>query len=349
MGKDIAGTKAILPLWVRLLCWFAKTVNSKFRNHGRIDRRLGDILEPKVPASEIPSYGVSTKDIMIDDINNSNNNNYNGVWVRLYSPVMPEQTDSSMDQLHLPIVFYFHGGGFVAFSASCLFYDIFCRRLARRRSVIVISVNYRLAPEHKYPAAYEDCLAAIKWACSHGQLHLPSNADMSRCFLMGDSAGGNIVHRVGCRIAEATELISPMKIVGHILVQPFFGGQERTEAEKIVVGSDYYLLSVENCDWFWNLFLPEGADRNHAAANVFGPNSSDISGLALPPTLVVVGGQDLLRDWQLRYFENMKKLNKDVELIFYKEAIHSFHTFRQLTLSSQFIADLDKFMQKAAK
>ena len=110
---------------------------------------------------------------------------------------------------------------------------------------------------------------------------------------MGDSAGANIVHHVGCRIsvgAMEEETISGVIIVGHVLLEPFFGGEERTPSDLRLVGAP--IVNMENSDWHWKAFLPVGADRNHPAANVFGPKAPDISTLRLPPTLVVVGGHD---------------------------------------------------------
>eukprot|EP01018_Ginkgo_biloba_P039746 Gb_17753 [translate_table: standard] len=158
---------------------------------------------------------------------------------------------------------------------------------------------------------------------------------------MGDSAGGNIVHHVGCRAAE--EGVDGLNIVRHMLLQPFFGGQERTPSEVRLVNVP--LISVENADWSWRAYLPEGTDRDHPAANVFGPKSPDISGLALPPSLVVVGGLDILQDWQMRYFDNLKKLKKEVKLLFYKDGIHAFHVFPQCRKSSQLLDDLADFMR----
>eukprot|EP01018_Ginkgo_biloba_P039744 Gb_17755 [translate_table: standard] len=322
-----------LPLRIRLLCWLVKVASYVTRrSDGTVNRTLGNWIVKKVPASEIPSHGVYTKDVLID--------NTTRVWVRIFIPAQHHK-DSSVDE-QFPIVIYFHGGGFCALSPADVSYDIFCRRLARRRRVVIISVGYRLAPEHKYPTAYHDCFSALTWLASHGRKHLPSNAIFSRCFLMGDSAGGNIVHHVGCRAAE--EGVDGLNIVGHMLLQPYFGGRERTASEVRLVSAP--ILSIEISDWYWRSFLPEGADRDHPAANVFGPNSPDISALVLPPTLVVIGGLDILQDWQMRYFENLKNLNKEVELLFYENGIHAFHVFPQYYLSSQLIDDLRDFMQR---
>jgi len=237
------------------------------------------------------------------------------------------------------VVVYYHGGGFCFISARDKAYDIFCRRLARKRRVVVVSVDYRLAPEHKYPTAYDDSFAAVAWLRERGRDYLPPNADLSRCFLMGESAGGNIVHHVGCRVAREEDM-SPVKIVGHVLIQPFFGGEERTPAE-VRLSNGVPLITLEASDWLWKAFLPEGATRDHPAANVSG---TDISGLSLPPSLVVVGGLDLLKDRDQQYVEHLKKMGKQVELLFYENGVHGFHLL-PYDLCSKFIEDLRPFLQ----
>ena len=263
--------------------------------------------------------------------------------VRLFVPVEGAEEP-------LPVVFYFHGGGFATLSSDFLLYHIFCTRLARRRRVLVVSVDYRRSPEHRFPIPYDDCFGGIRWLSSgNGKAHLPGHADLSRCFLIGDRAGANIVHHVDCRIsagATEEETISGVRIVGHVLLEPFFGGEERTSSKLRLVGAP--IMNMENSDWHWKAFLPVGADRDHPAANVFGPNAPDISALRLPPTLVVVGGHDPHQDWQLRYAENLKKIKKDVEVLFYGEGTHAFHIFYQIDVSSKLISHLHSFMTRCS-
>ncbi|GLJ18244.1 hypothetical protein SUGI_0322690 [Cryptomeria japonica] len=326
---------------MKIVCGLLKYVNDFARKKdGTFNRGLMNFVEYKVAANPEPNRGVYTKDVVIDL--------HTGVWVRIFVPEEIAGSNHQEEDELLPIVFYFHGGGFASLTPDFLLYDVFCRRMARRRRVIVVSVGYRRAPENKYPVAYEDSFAVVKWAGSaDGRNNLPAKADFSKCFLMGDSAGANIVHHLACRIAASGEEISPMKVVGNVLIQPFFGGEERTPSELRLVGAP--IVSIENSDWHWKAFLPEGANRDHPAANVFGPNAPDISNLTLPPFLVVVGGHDPLQDWQLRYVDNLTKIKKEVELLFYGEAVHTFHLFFQIPGSSKFISDLNAFFRKCGK
>lgn len=108
----------------------------------------------------------------------------------------------------IPVIVYFHGGGFSFFSASSPPYDALCRRISREICAVVVSVNYRLAPEHKYPAAYDDGINVLRFLDSDriGSIETVTDLqlDFGNCFVAGDSAGGNIVHHVARRWAATT-------------------------------------------------------------------------------------------------------------------------------------------------
>ncbi|KAF3447415.1 hypothetical protein FNV43_RR12601 [Rhamnella rubrinervis] len=298
------------------------------RSNGRINRTLMNLLDLKASPLSKPVKGLQSSDIMVDKSRN--------LWFRLYAPLHHAAATS------LPVIFYFHGGGFALMGADSKSYDDFCQRLARELPAIVISVNYRLAPEHRYPSAYDDGFDALKFIDGERiKDRLPANANLKRCFIAGDSAGGNLAHHVAVKAAEHE--FDQLKIVGLIALQPFFGGQERTESENRLAGA--LMINVERTDWMWKAFLPDGSDREHAAANVFGPKSVDISGLKFPATMVVVGGFDPLQDWQKSYYEGLKKRGKEAHLIEYPNAIHSFYIFSELQESSLLIKDMRDFMR----
>lgn len=208
-----------------------------------------------------------------------------------------------------------------------------------------MSANYRLSPEYRFPTQYEDGLQSLCFLDSKISHWLPTNADLSRCFLAGDSAGGNLAHHVAVRYSAEINDFRELKVIGLIAIQPFFGGEERTESELRL--TNVPVVSVENADWHWKAFLPEGCNRDHQAANVFGPNSVDISGLSkFPVTLVVIGGSDPLQDWQRRYFEGLKRFGKEAYLVEYPKAIHIFYGFPELIESSLLINDIKTFIEK---
>ncbi|VFQ75708.1 unnamed protein product [Cuscuta campestris] len=189
-------------------------------------------------------------------------------FIRLFRP--PPPPSSSPSGAKLPLVMYFHGGGFVFFSAaSSVFHDT-CVRMAAEFPAVVASVEYRLAPEHRLPAAYEDAADALAWA--RGQASdtterdpwMEELVDFSRAFLMGSSAGGNIVYHAALRALDDA-VPSPLKIQGLIFNKPYFGGVERTESERRLVNDQ--IVPLNSSDLMWSLALPEGAGRDHEYSN----------------------------------------------------------------------------------
>jgi acetyl esterase/lipase len=208
-------------------------------------------------------------------------------------------------------------------------------------------VNYRLAPEHRFPSPYDDGLDVLKFLDRDRNRNrnrdvqvLPEIADVSKCFLAGDSAGGNLAHHLAVRACR--ERFRVVNVVGLISIQPYFGGEERTESEIRLARAP--LVSMARTDWLWKAFLPDGANRDHEAANVSGPNAVDISGLEFPDTIVFVGGFDPLQDWQRRYYNWLKKSGKEALLMEYPNMIHAFYLFPELPESSQLIGQVKDFI-----
>lgn len=151
--------------------------------------------------------------------------------------------------------------------------------------------------------AYDDSFRALEWLQTEESTStLPPNVDFSRVFLSGDSAGGNIAHHVALRAAAKD--MGRVILKGVVLIQPFFGGEERTPAELRL--KNVPIVSMEILDWHWNAFLPEGSNRDHPACNIFGPDSPDLSKVSFPPVLNIVGGLDILQDWEVRFFSTPK-------------------------------------------
>ncbi|CAD6222835.1 unnamed protein product [Miscanthus lutarioriparius] len=306
------------------------------RRDGSVRRLLFSLGDLKSGATSRPdASGVRSADVTIDASR--------GLWARVFSPSPAANADA--EPAPVPVVVYFHGGGFVLFSAASCPYDAFCHRLCHDLHAVVVSVNYRLAPEHRFPAAYDDGVAALRYldanADSLPAAHVP--VDLSSCFLAGDSAGGNITHHVSQRWAAASaSLPANLRIAGAVLIQPFFGGEERTAAEVALDGVS--ALSVAGTDHYWREFLPEGATRDHEAARVCGEGIELAD--AFPPAMVVVGGFDLLKDWQVRYVEALRGKGKPVRVVEYPDAVHGFHAFPELTDSGKFVEEMNLFVQE---
>ncbi|XP_073130336.1 probable carboxylesterase 18 [Henckelia pumila] len=330
-----AVAKLSLPLKTRIALFFLGTITDySSRSDGTVNRRVFHLLDYcriRAPPDPSPRKGVKTSDVSVDSSR--------GLWFRLFVPTTATPRDN------LPVIVFFHGGGFAYLAPDFQGYDAVCRRFAREVSAVVVSVNYRLAPEHRYPAQYDDGFDVLEFLDKEKDRILPPNVDLSRCFLAGDSAGGNLAHHVAVRACRSD--FTRLKVIGVVAIQPFFGGEERTTAEIELAEVDL-LVSMKRTDWLWKAFLPEGGgmDRDHRVINVSGPNAEDISELDFPATMVVVAGFDSLKDWQKRYYEWLKRSGKEAYLLEYPNTVHAFYIFPELPESMQLISEARRFIQK---
>ncbi|GMI88700.1 carboxyesterase 18 [Hibiscus trionum] len=303
------------------------------RSDGTINRCITNLFDLKAPLSKNPRDGVRTTDTVVDATRN--------LYFRVFVPSVDRDAN-------MPVIIYFHGGGFAYMQANSIACDDLCRRLCKKTGAVIVSVNYRLTPEHKYPCQYEDGFDVVKFIddnanTNSGNLNLPSNANLKQCFIAGDSAGGNLAHHVAVKACEYE--LRNVELIGLIAIQPFFGGEERTDSEIRL--ADGPVLSVKGSDRLWKMFLPEGSDRDHPACNVFGPKSVDnISRLKFPATMVVAGGVDPLHDSQIKYYEGLKKCGKEAYLIDYPNAFHSFYGVPELEDSALAMEELKNFVWK---
>ncbi|XP_073271880.1 gibberellin receptor GID1B-like, partial [Primulina huaijiensis] len=278
---------------------------------------LNEFLDRKVPANAVPVDGVYSFDV-IDRATSLLN--------RVYLPAGENESQRGIIELEkplnyteiVPVIVFFHGGSFVHSSANSAIYDTFCRRIVSTCKAAVVSVDYRRSPEHRYPCACDDGWTALKWVQSRSWLRSGKDSKV-HVFLAGDSSGGNIAHYVAVRASEE----EGVEVLGNVLLHPLFGGEERTESEQRLDGK--YFVKVQDRDWYWRAYLPEGEDRDHPACNVFGPRSRSLEGLKLPKSLVVVAGLDILQDWQLAYVEGLKKYEQEVKLLYLEKATIGFY------------------------
>ncbi|KAF8380366.1 hypothetical protein HHK36_027851 [Tetracentron sinense] len=229
-------------------------------------------------------------------------NTDNKTWVRIFRPTkIPSNNNSIASQL-LPIIIYFHSGGIILFGAADMIIHELCGCFATEFPAIVVSVEYRLVPENRLPAAYDDAIDAVLWVRkqaldSNGERWLRDFADFSRCFLAGCSTGGNIAFLAGLRALDIE--LEPVRISGLILNQPLFGGVQRTESELMFATDE--ITPLPAVDLVWDLALPIGADRDHWFCNpmVEGPHHGKIG--LLGRCLVIGYGGDLTIDRQQEF------------------------------------------------
>lgn len=323
-----------LPLIVRFLIVVRGIVSDlSRRSDGTVNRCLLDLFDPKTPASAEPKDGVSSTDTTIEE------SRHRKLWFRLFTP----SSSSSSAPLRLPLIVYFHGGGFFNSEPNSFAFDALCRQLSKKVPAVVVSVSYRRTPEHRCPSPYEDGLDTLKFLDDNAAI-LPPAADLGRCFVAGDSAGGNIAHHVVVKSCKYK--FSRLKIKGLVGIQPFYGGIDRTESEKALYRAP--ILNLDRTDWMWKAFLPVGSDRDHEASNVSGPNKIDISELDFPETLVVVGGYDPLKDRERSYCDWLRSCGKQVKSVFYPNAFHGFYGFpeSQIPDTALLISEVRDFIEK---
>ncbi|KAI3496093.1 hypothetical protein L1887_38443 [Cichorium endivia] len=323
-----------LPLITRIgVSLITAITDAATRKNGTVNRRLLNLVEFRSSPTSKSINGVASYDVVVDEARK--------LWFRVFVPTQHAGED-------LPVIVFFHGGGFVFLSPDVFAYDAVCRRFARKLPAVVVSVNYRLAPEHPYPAQHDDCFDVLKFLDEEANRSksMPENANLLRCFLAGDSAGGNLAHHVAQRACEFN--FQRLKVTGVVAIQPFFGGEERTDSETRLAGTP--IVSIKRADWLWNAFLPqgEGFNRDHPIINVSGPKAVDISKLEFPATMVVVAGFDILHDWQKRYYEWLKKSGKQVYLFEYPNMFHAFYIFPNLPESAQLIGQVKDFIRKVS-
>lgn len=207
-----------------------------------------------------------------------------------------------------PLIVYFHGGGWTIGDLDTC--DSVCRFLALQVPATVLSVDYRLAPEHPFPAAVEDALAAFRWAAESPRL----GVDRSRVAVAGDSAGGNLAAAT-CLLARDSVGSTPAMQALIYPITDAVGGQ--TSREEFARG---FLLSRADMDWYENHYL--SPDVDHADPRVSVLRAADLSGL--PPAYVATAGFDPLRDEGEAYAKRMQEAGVEVILRRHPGLTHSF-------------------------
>lgn len=230
---------------------------------------------------------------------------------RLYHPGAGALLSSGAEGGDLPLLLFFHGGGFCIGSLDT--HDAVCRTLCVEADCLVLSVDYRLAPEHRFPAAVEDAWAACCWV-SENAAELHANPD--RIALGGDSAGGNLAAVCSLRARGSTAF----KPAFQLLVYPAteLTGSYPSHA-RFASG---YRLTRELLQWFHASYLPEGTDP--ADWRVSPLKAADFSGL--PPTFLLSAGFDPLVDENRAFVEKLRTAGVEVSHSHYGDMIHGFIT-----------------------
>ncbi|MDA1331252.1 MAG: alpha/beta hydrolase [Proteobacteria bacterium] len=226
------------------------------------------------------------------------------IGIRIYSPRSAQTGEL------LPVLVWYHGGGFVIGDLDS--HDAACRALANQADCIVVAVDYRLAPEHKFPAAVIDCEAALIWVAEHAT---EFGGDKDSLAVGGDSAGGNL--------AAAVTLLARDKRGPHVcfqlLIYPCVAAEPETRSHYQF--AEGYLLTRKTITWFYQQYLRTSKDTRDPR---YAPlEADDLS--ALPPALIIVAGYDPLRDEGVDFARALIEAGNQVRLSNYEGMIHGFY------------------------
>ncbi|XP_055834341.1 probable carboxylesterase 2 [Solanum dulcamara] len=278
--------------------------------NGTIKRLVGTEFAPATYDSQTD---VSSKDVLV--------NPKNGISARIYRP------NSATKGKKLPLVVYFHGGAFCISSVGDPKYHDSLNVFVSCANVVLVSVDYRLAPEHPLPTAYDDSWDVLEWVTAHKskqgtEVWFKEFVDFDSVFLAGDSAGANISHFMAIKAGKSDEALG-VKLSGMLMISPYFWGKEPIGIEI----QDPVRKSM--VDKWWEFVCPSNKGNNDPLINPFVDEAPSIEELACDRVLVCVAELDILRDRGILYYESLVKSQwkGKVEIIETKGEDHVFHIF----------------------
>jgi len=286
-----------IPLIIRLLLWKDRFFDKKAEHMEPAKARIysNTYMQRVINKIDYPPIEMNTvRDIMIPMRDGHE------IKARIYKATTKN---------NLPVIVYYHGGGFVLYDIES--HDRVCRRLADNNKSIVISIDYRLAPEHKFPVPVNDCYDSLIWVSENVSLF---GGNIERISVAGDSAGGNLA-TVCCILAR--DLDGP-KIHSQILIYPTVDGT--FQFASIERNGKGYLLTKERMEWFVEQYA---GDENDKSDPLFSPiYQEDLVGL--PPAFVFTAEFDPLHDEGAAYAQKLKDAGVHTKYKMYEGMIHGF-------------------------
>ena len=263
-------------------------------------------------ASEVPAPQMPVRDFEIAGPGGP-------LAARLYSPtVLPDGAN--------PILLYFHGGGF--YFGDLNTHDAICRVIAQNTPCLVLSVDYRLSPEHRFPAAFDDAYAGLQWIAAHAA---EIGADPARIAVGGDSAGANLA----AAACLATRERAGPRIAFQLLIYPWLDMVAAAKSRRLFAKG--YML--EAMDFFTETYLGPGADPHDPLASPL--RAKDLAGL--PPAYILTAGYDPLRDEGDAYAKRLTQAGVTTTYVCAEDMIHGFVGRRKL------LPEADVYLKECAK
>jgi acetyl esterase len=227
------------------------------------------------------------------------------IALRLYRPLGSAATTP------LPVLVYYHGGGWTIGDLDT--HDTLCRELCNRSGVAVVAVDYRMGPEHRFPAAVDDAVAAARWVHTNAQ---ELTLDASRIAVGGDSAGGNLAAVVALALRDA----GGPPLAFQLLIYPATDNRRQTQSHK--TNGQGYLLTSDTITYFHDHYIDDPKhDQDWRASPLLHKNLS-----GLPPAFILTAGYDPLRDEGLQYAQALTEAGTRSTLVCFERQIHGFIT-----------------------
>lgn len=285
-----------MSLKLKLLLWVTNTFN-------KVDINKLTVKDFRNFADNRDISFLDGKPIVLPKVEDLRITGRNGpIPIRLYTPENAQNA---------PVIAFYHGGGFVIGNLTS--HDKVCRRLCKMNQAFVVAVDYRLAPEHKFPAAVEDCYDATKWVSENIGKY---GGNPAKLIVMGDSAGGNLA---AVTAIQARDLGTP-KIAAQVLVYPVTNA--KMEHPSITTNGKGYILTKDLMTWFTNHYMRTAADKeNPLMSPLFAKDLTN-----LPPALVQTAGFDPLRDEGIDYKEKLEQAGNQVKYTNYEGLVHTYFT-----------------------
>ncbi|MGB3123914.1 MAG: alpha/beta hydrolase [Pseudomonas sp.] len=230
--------------------------------------------------------------------------------LRLYRP-------EGQGSATLPVVVYLHGGGFVVGSLDS--HDGVCREVCARTPCAVVAVEYRRAPEHKFPVALDDCADGLAWLAEHAQAH---GLDTTRLVYAGDSVGATLATVLAIDAVRNQRVLKPCL---QLLCYPVTDASRRSESMELL--GEGYLLESDTLEWFYDHYARTPADRaDWRFSPLLTPDLSDVA-----PAFIALAGFDPLLDEGRAYAERLAQQGIKLECQVFEGLVHDFLRMRMVT------------------
>ncbi|MEY8717091.1 alpha/beta hydrolase fold domain-containing protein [Francisella philomiragia] len=296
---DLYGGIKTIPAKLQDLLTFI----SKFDRDGNRQ----DIDTTRKAAASLGLYSYPKVDLeSVEDIEITHNDGHN-IPVRVYNPKVDEK---------LKVIIFSHGGGFV--SGTLDSFDAFCRKLALTTNRIVFAVDYRLAPEHKFPAGLNDVEFVAEYVYQHSKR---LGVSRKKFTLMGDSAGANLTVLATYNLLQK----GSVKIGNNIILYPSVD-LSHMPTKSLEDFSSGYILTKAKTKWYSDLYVPEGMDKCSPEISPFYIKELD----NMPRTLVMTAGYDPLKDEGLLFAERLLRHDVEVQHYHFDSLVHGFINFSKL-------------------